>query len=253
MQELCYDNLMKTDTNPTTYRKRPAGERGQAEHGWLHARFSFSFAEYFDPQHMNFHSLRVMNNDIVEPGGGFPTHPHQNAEIFTYVIEGELEHKDSMGNGSVIKAGDLQYMSAGKGVLHSEFNPSKDNRVELYQVWILPNENGGEPRYAEKPLGDMAVKNGLTLLFSPDGKEGSTAIRQAADIYFGQLDGGNKLEVATHASQPNVWVQVISGQVTVDGHTLGKADGLAIENQAEAIRIAASEDSKMLIFQLANQ
>jgi len=244
---------MKTDEKSTTYRKRPAEERGQAEHGWLHARFSFSFAEYFDPQHMNFHSLRVMNNDIVEPGGGFPTHPHKNAEIFTYVIEGELEHKDSMGNGSVIKAGDLQYMSAGRGILHSEFNPSSQNRVELYQVWILPKESGGEPRYAEKPLGDLAAKNGLTLLFSPDGKEGSTAIRQDANIYFGQLDGGNELEITTDASQPNVWVQVLSGEVTVDGHALGKADGLAIENQAESVRIRASKNSKMLIFQLASQ
>ena len=134
------------------FKFRPANERGIAEHGWLHARFTFSFAEYYDPDHCGFHDLMVMNNDIIEPGGGFPMHPHRDAEIFTYVISGKLEHKDSMGNGSVIETGDLQYMSAGSGVRHSEFNPSESEPTELYQIWMKPNQSGGQPKYAEKKL-----------------------------------------------------------------------------------------------------
>ena len=129
----------KLDTRIT---KRPAGERGQADHGWLQARFTFSFADYFDPAHMGFRSLRVMNNDTIQPGGGFGTHPHSEMEIFTYVIEGQLEHKDSMGNGAIIEPGNLQYMSAGSGVTHSEFNPSNTEKTHLYQVWLHPNVAG---------------------------------------------------------------------------------------------------------------
>ena len=148
---------------------RKAYERGSAEHGWLHANFTFSFANYYDPEYCGFHSLIVMNNDIIEPGGGFPTHPHKDAEIFTYVISGVLEHRDSMGNGSVIRAGDLQYMSAGSGVTHSEFNPSKNNPTELYQIWMLPNQSGGEPRYAEKKLSDTQG-NGWNYSFPAMGR-----------------------------------------------------------------------------------
>ena len=170
------------------FTKRPAEERGVAEHGWLHARFSFSFANYYDPKHCGFHSLVVMNNDIIEPGGGFGTHPHKNAEIFTFVLSGELEHRDSMENGSVILPGNLQYMSAGSGVTHSEFNPSSKEPTELYQIWMSPKENGGEPRYSEKKLGAGAESDNLKLLFSGDGREDSTQIRQDADFYFGQLN-----------------------------------------------------------------
>ena len=156
---------MKHNITPNT-RVRRARDRGTADHGWLTARFTFSFADYFDPEHMGFHALRVMNNDTIAPGGGFPTHSHSDMEIFTYVINGELEHKDSMGNGSVIRAGDLQYMSAGSGIHHSEFNPSSENPTNLYQVWLHPNERGSTPRYAEKPLGNATADNALTLLFS---------------------------------------------------------------------------------------
>jgi redox-sensitive bicupin YhaK (pirin superfamily) len=229
---------------------RRAADRGRAEHGWLHARFTFSFAEYHDPAHMNFHSLRVMNNDTLEPGGGFPTHPHRDAEIFTYVISGQLSHEDSMGNAATIEAGNLQYMSAGSGVRHSEFNPSDTQSTELYQVWILPDQRGGEPRYAEKPLGARAIPNALTLLFSGDGHDASTAVRQNVDIYFGKLSTETRLEIPASETAPHVWIQVISGKIdTLENH-LGRADGLAIENCPETISLHASEESELLVFRL---
>lgn len=234
-----------------TATKRPAAERGQADHGWLQARFTFSFSEYFDPAHMGFKSLRVMNNDTVQPGGGFPTHPHQSMEIFTYVIEGQLEHRDSMGNGSIIEAGDLQYMSAGKGVLHSEFNPSSTNATRLYQIWLTPKESGGTPRYAEKPLRETVKNNSLALLFSPDGRDGSTAIRQDAEIHFGSLDADQSVEVPPAAATPHAWVQVISGAVEILGAALGEADGLAIENAEDGFKIKTNQGSKFLVFRLA--
>ena len=179
------------------FKFRPANERGIAEHGWLHARFTFSFADYYDPDHCGFHDLMVMNNDIIEPGGGFPMHPHKDAEIFTYVISGKLEHKDSMGNGSVIEPGDLQYMSAGNGVRHSEFNPSESEPTELYQIWMKPNQSGGQPKYAEKKLGQDNLKNESKLLFSEDGKDDSIRIRQNAEIYMTHLDEGKTLGIKT--------------------------------------------------------
>lgn len=232
-------------------RKRPAAERGRAEHGWLHANFTFSFAEYFDPDHMGFRSLRVMNNDIIEPQGGFPTHPHKDAEIFTYVISGQLEHRDSMGNGSIITPGNLQYMSAGSGVTHSEFNPSKDSPTELYQVWLRPNQPGGEPLYAEKQLGDQAQADALTLLFAGSEKEDATLIRQDAEISFGKLSAGKSLEVPADEKQPHAWLQVIAGEVNVLGETLSKADGLAISDHPGAFEISASADAQFLLFRLS--
>lgn len=240
----------KTEST-TTLRKRPAGERGHADHGWLQARFTFSFAGYFDPDHMGFKSLRVMNNDTIQPGGGFPTHPHEDMEIFTYIIEGRLEHRDSMGNGAVIEAGDLQYMSAGKGIRHSEFNPSKSDATRLYQIWLHPRERGGEPRYAEFPLGDRAQPNHLTLLFSGDGRDGPTAIRQDAEIYFGRVAQDRSLTVPASDSTPHAWVQVIDGAVSVAGESLATGDGLAIENAPGEILIEAKADSQLLVFRLS--
>lgn len=242
-------NQTPTTTTPQTQVRR-AGDRGTADHGWLKARFSFSFASYFDPDHMGFRSLRVMNNDTIEPGGGFPTHPHSDMEIFTYVIEGELAHSDSMGNGSVIKAGDLQYMSAGSGVQHSEFNPSERNRTHLYQIWLQPNEEGGEPRYAEKPLGDGAGENALALLFSGDGRDGSTAIRQDAQIYFGKAQAGTVLAAPASQGTPHAWLQVIEGEVRALGETLGTGDGLAVEDAPGEFEITAGKASKFLLFRL---
>lgn len=241
---------MTTKTTPQIT-KRPAEERGQANHGWLQARFTFSFSGYFDPDHMGFRSLRVMNNDTIQPGGGFGTHPHSDMEIFTYVIEGQLEHKDSMGNGAIIEPGNLQYMSAASGVQHSEFNPSKTEKTHLYQIWLHPRENGGEPRYAEKPLADIAAENDITLLYSGDGRDGSTEIRQDAEIFFGKTDAGKEVSIPASESMPHSWIQVISGSLSVLGETLETADGLAIENAPDAISIEASEDSQFLVFRLA--
>lgn len=241
---------MKMKTTPRIT-KRPAEERGQANHGWLQARFTFSFSGYFDPDHMGFRSLRVMNNDTIQPGGGFGTHPHSDMEIFTYVIEGRLEHKDSMGNGAIIEPGNLQYMSAASGVQHSEFNPSKTETTQLYQIWLHPREGGGEPRYAEKPLADLAGANALNLLYSGDGRDGSTEIRQDAEIFFGKADEGNSVIVPASEKMPHAWIQVISGSLSVLGESLDAADGLAIEDAPGAIPIEATGDSQFLVFRLS--
>jgi redox-sensitive bicupin YhaK (pirin superfamily) len=242
---------MKTNLSPKTM-KRPADERGSANHGWLQARFTFSFSNYSDPDHMGFQSLRVMNNDTIQPGGGFPTHPHSDMEIFTYVIEGQLEHRDSLGNGEVLTPGNLQYMSAGSGIQHSEFNPSKTDQTHLYQIWLQPNQEGGEPRYMEKPLAELASPNDLTLLYSGDGRDGSTEIRQNAEISFGQADSAEQtLTVPPSQTMPHAWVQVISGEVSVLGKNLGTADGLAIEDAPDGFEISTSAESKLLLFRLS--
>lgn len=234
-------------------RKRSSEERGKADHGWLHARFTFSFADYHDEAHNGFHSLIVMNNDVIEPGGGFATHPHDNAEIFTYVMSGQLEHKDSMGNGSVIQSGDLQYMSAGSGVRHSEFNPSANEQTELYQIWMEPRERGGDPLYAEKKLGRETVSNDLKLLFSGDGRDGSTEIRQDAEFFFGQLVQGRNFVLQPKPDLPHTWIQVVSGNLNVDQTQLQKADGLAIEEMDQAIELRAKEDCAFFVFRLPTE
>jgi redox-sensitive bicupin YhaK (pirin superfamily) len=237
-----------TDNQHATITKRPANERGETELGWLHSRHTFSFGEYYDTAHMGFRSLRVINDDIVEPGMGFGTHPHRDAEIFSYVIEGQLEHKDSLGNGSVITAGNLQYISAGSGVLHSEFNSSRRERVHFLQIWLQSNVRGGEPRYAEKALGSAAKENALTLLFSGDGRDGSVAIRQDAEVSFGRLNKGGTLE-SSLAGAESAYIHVIKGDVQVLGQQLGAGDGAAIENAASVL-ITADSDSEFLFFSL---
>jgi redox-sensitive bicupin YhaK (pirin superfamily) len=245
---------MKTATlnqsvkNETTLVKRPASARGTTELGWLHSHHTFSFGNYFDPDHMGFRSLRVINDDVVEPGRGFGEHPHRDAEIFSYVIDGELEHKDSMGNGRVIKAGDLQYISAGRGVLHSEFNPSTKKPVHFLQIWLVPRMGGGEPRYAEKTLGKDAKPNALTLLFAGEPRDGAVGIRADVDVYFGKLDAGQRL---THqgATKRAQWIHVIAGAVTVLGEQLVAGDGAAIEN-AEALEIQTPAGAQFLLFDL---
>lgn len=232
--------------------KRPADQRGSADHGWLKARFTFSFAGYQDPDHMGFRSLRVMNNDIIQPGGGFPMHPHSNMEIFTYVIDGQLAHADSLGNGAVLTPGNLQYMSAGGGIRHSEFNPSETERTHLYQIWMEPRAPGGEPRYMEKPLADLARVDELTLLYAGDGRDGATEIRQDAEIFFGQLRAAAKpLSVPAAPTLPHAWLQVVSGSLQVLGETLNPADGLAIEQAPNGFAIEADVDSQFLLFRLS--
>ena len=232
-------------------KRRAAEDRGVADRGWLHARFSFSFDNYYQPQYCGFHSLVVMNNDLIQPRGGFDTHPHKNAEIFTYVISGKLEHRDSMGNGSVIHPGNLQYMSAGSGVSHSEFNPSWEDTTELYQIWMLPKENGGAPRYSEKKLGASIVNNTLQLLFSGDGRDNSTQIRQDAEFYFGRLNPASQIPLPLNPKFSHSWIQVISGCLTVNDVVLNKADGLAIENQEGQLHLAARVPTDFFLFRLA--
>ena len=197
---------------------------------------------------MGFRSLRVINDDVVESGQGFGEHPHRDAEIFSYVIDGELEHNDSMGNGRVIKAGDLQYISAGNGLFHSEFNPSPKKPVHFLQIWLKPTSSGGEPRYAEKSLGQAARPNDLTLLFAPEPRGDAVGIRADAEIFFGKLDAEKQL---VHRFRPGraQWLHVIEGEVSVSGETLKTGDGAAIEN-AEALEIQSREGAQFLLFDL---
>ena len=222
--------------------KRPADQRGRTELGWLHSRHTFSFGEYHDPRHMGFRSLRVINDDVVEAGQGFGMHGHRDAEIFSYVIEGELEHKDSMGHGRVIQAGDLQYMSAGSGVRHSEFNPSSSKSVHFLQIWLLPATPGGEPRYAEHALGAAAMPDALTPLFA--GQH-----RAAAEIHFGKLTAGQSLVLPVPAAS-GVWIHQIAGTLTVAGQALDAGDGAAIEGAGQ-LDLHASRDAEFLVFVLA--
>jgi redox-sensitive bicupin YhaK (pirin superfamily) len=239
---------MKTELVTPNIVKRPAEARGVAELGWLHSRHTFSFGNYFDPDHMGFRALRVINDDVVEPGRGFGEHPHRDAEIFSYVIEGELEHKDSLGNGRVIKAGDLQYISAGRGVVHSEFNPSPKKPVHFLQIWLTPKASGGVPRYAEKSLGQEAGPNRLTLLFAGKAREQAIEIRADADIYFGKLDAGRQLGHSSPVGRGQ-WVHVISGDVSVMGENLKPGDGLAIEN-TRTLEIKSRAGAEFLLFDL---
>jgi len=241
-------NASETAKTEPTLVKRAAGARGRTELGWLHSQHSFSFGGYFDPDHMGFRSLRVINDDVVEGGEGFGEHPHRDAEIFSYVIEGELEHKDSMGNGRVIKAGDLQYISAGRGVYHSEFNPSPDKAVHFLQIWLKPNQSGGEPRYAEKAMGQTARANALTLLFAGAPRDGAVAIRADADIYFGKLDAGKQLSHRAAAGRGQ-WVHVIEGEIAIGSDTFKAADGVAIEN-AELLELKSRGGAQFLLFDL---
>jgi len=210
---------------------RKSNERGHADHGWLETRFTFSFADYYDPKHVQFRTLRVMNDDRVAGGGGFPTHPHRDMEIVTYVLEGALAHKDSMGNGSVIKPGDVQYMSAGTGVAHSEFNASQTETVHLYQIWMIPDKQGYAPAYDQKNFSDEEKRGKLRLVVSPDGREGSVEIRQDNLLYAAILGAGDSVR---HPLRPgrHAYLQVAKGSVTLNGKTLETGDGAEISEEA---------------------
>ena len=228
---------------------RKSDSRGHANHGWLDSRFTFSFAEYFDPEHVEFRTLRVMNDDRIAGGGGFPTHPHRDMEIVTYVLDGELAHKDSMGNGSVIKPGDVQYMSAGTGVAHSEFNASDKVPVYMYQIWMFPDKQGHTPTYDQKHFSDAEKRGKLRLVVSPDGRDGSVKIRQGNELYATVLAPG---ETVKHALQPerHAYVQVARGSVTLNGSKLATGDGAAI-SQEKALELTGVEDAEVLLFDLA--
>jgi len=227
---------------------RKSFERGHANHGWLDSRHTFSFADYYDPAHMGFRSLRVINQDRIAPKEGFPAHPHRDMEIFSYVLEGALEHKDSLGNGRRLEPGQIQLMSAGTGVTHSEFNPSPIEPGHFLQVWIKPRAQGLKPSYTEwhpSPEGENAAK---VLVISPDGREGSATIRQDADIYRVRLRSGQSV---THELRPGrgVWFQLIKGTVDVNGARLSEGDAANTEEPG-TLKMTAAEDSEALLFDL---
>jgi redox-sensitive bicupin YhaK (pirin superfamily) len=226
---------------------RRANERGHANHGWLDTYHTFSFADYYDPEWMGYRSLRVINDDIVMPGMGFGTHPHRDMEIITYVLSGALQHKDSMGNGRVIKAGDVQYMSAGTGVQHSEFNPSNDEAVHLLQIWIQPDKKSAKPRYAEKAFAGTAPGK-LHLVTSKNGRDGSMEIHQDTDLWLAKLDSG---QAVTHqlAKGRNAWVHIAEGEVVLNGKALAAGDAAAV-NEESALQLKANKPSQVLLFDL---
>lgn len=230
------------------FQVRKAEDRGHANHGWLDTYHTFSFASYRDPQHMGFRSLRVMNEDFVQPGQGFGTHPHHDMEIVTYVLEGALEHKDSMGNGEVLRPGEFQRMSAGTGITHSEFNPSDTEPVHLYQIWLLPERKRIEPSYEQKRFPEDERHNRLRLVASQDADAGSLLIHQDACIYLSSLDEGKQV---SHELKPgrHAWLQVLRGGVSVNGHALDTGDGAAINGESE-LRIVATHPVEFMLFDL---
>jgi len=228
--------------------KRAAADRGQADHGWLKSQHTFSFADYYDPEQMGFRSLRVINEDRVQPGHGFGTHPHRDMEIFSYVLEGALAHKDSLGNGRTLKPGQIQLMSAGRGVTHSESNPNRGEGLHFLQIWIQPGERGLTPSYTEwHPKADS---NGTAkvLVISPDGRDGSATIHQDAEVYRLRLKAG---ESTTHqlGNGRGLWLQVMRGRVSLNGTLLEAGDGASSE-EAGGFEIRAEEASEALLFDL---
>jgi len=226
---------------------RKANKRGHADHGWLDTWHTFSFAGYYDPEHMGFRSLRVINDDKVAPGAGFGKHPHRDMEIITYVLSGALEHKDSMGNGRIIKPGEVQYMAAGTGVQHSEFNPSEKDPVHLLQIWIVPDRKGAKPRYEEKSL-TKAKSGALHLIASKTGRDGSIAINQDADLYVARLNSGDQFTQEL-SPQRHAWLHVAEGEVNLNGQQLKAGDAAAFSDERR-IELAATQNSQVLLFDL---
>lgn len=229
-------------------RIRSAKDRGHAEHGWLHSWHTFSFADYYDPQHMGLSALRVINDDTVEPGQGFGTHPHRDMEIISWVLEGELEHRDSMGHGSVIRPGDVQRMSAGSGVTHSEFNPDQTNRVRFLQIWIMPDRKGYQPGYAQKHFEDDELRGALCLVASPDGRDGSLSIHQDACLMIGRLDSGDSAAHAL-ASGRKAYVHLARGALELNGLHMQEGDGAYIEGE-KLLSFEQATAAEVLLFDL---
>lgn len=228
---------------------RRSEDRGHANHGWLDTHHTFSFASYRDPAHMGFRTLRVLNDDRVAPGQGFGTHAHNDFEIISYVVEGALEHKDSMGNGSVIQAGDVQRMTAGTGVTHSEFNHSGDAQVRFLQIWVVPERRGLTPGYEQKHFDPADKRDRLRLIASHDGRDGSLRVHQDVALYASLLGAGNRV---SHAPAPgrHTWIQVVNGVIEVNGTGLGAGDGASSSDQ-EPFDIRAVKDAELLLFDLA--
>jgi quercetin 2,3-dioxygenase len=226
---------------------RKSNERGHVNHGWLDSYFTFSFADYYDPQWLGFRSLRVINDDLILPGMGFGTHPHRDMEIISYVLSGALQHRDSMGNGRVIKPGEFQYMAAGSGVEHSEFNPSRTEATRLLQIWIKPDAKGVKPRYAERNF-TKSETGKLHLVASKTGRNGSFEIHQDADLLLGRFDAG---QIVSHSLAKNrhAWIHIAEGEVTVNGEKLSGGDAIALSDESN-VEISASKPSQVLLFDL---
>lgn len=228
---------------------RQSSDRGHANHGWLDSYHTFSFANYYDPNHMGFRALRVINEDWVQSGKGFGTHGHRDMEIITYVLDGVLEHKDSLGNGAVITPGEVQRMSAGTGIMHSEFNPSQTEPVHLLQIWILPDRQGLQPSYEQRAFGLEERQGKLRLIAARDGREGAVTIHQDVDLYSAVLQKGDRL---SYQLQPNRygWLQVAKGEVSLNGNALKAGDGVAL-SEAESLKIGTDTSAEILLFDLA--
>jgi len=238
--------INKELTSPTIT-VRPANERGHANHGWLDSHHSFSFANYHDPQHMGFRSLRVINEDRVAGGQGFGTHPHRDFEIISYVVSGALKHQDSMGHAAVMKAGEVQRISAGTGIAHSEYNDSRTEPVHFLQIWLLPSRNGFPPGYVQQSFA-AAPSNALTLACSPDGRNQSIPINQDADLFIGKLAPGG---TQTHAlrERRHAWIQLIEGDLDLNGKKLSPGDGASVDEEKE-LRLASKKGAHFLLFDL---
>ena len=224
-----------------------SNERGHANHGWLDSYHSFSFADYYNPERVSYRTLRVINDDLIMPGMGFGTHPHRDMEIISYVLSGALQHKDSMGNGRVIRAGEFQYMSAGSGVQHSEYNPSKTEPTRLIQIWINPDQKGLKPGYAEKKL-TTAETGKLHLVTSQSGRNDSIVIHQDADLWLGKLEAGQSVN-HTPAPGRHVWLHVAEGEIVLNGKTLSGGDAAAVDHETK-LQLAAGKPSQVLLFDL---
>lgn len=230
-------------------RIRRSSERGHVDHGWLDARHTFSFAGYYDPAHMGFRSLRVMNEDRVAPGQGFGTHGHRDMEIVTLVLEGQLEHKDSMGHGEILRPGEFQHMGAGTGVRHSEFNPSATEPVHLYQIWLTPEREGLAPSYEQKAFAAAGRQFGWQRVASPTGEDGSLTIRQDATLLLAALEDGSAREYAFTPGRHG-WLQVLRGNVSANGHALAAGDGMALSDEPRLTLLGTSA-AEVLLFDLA--
>jgi len=228
---------------------RKSDERGTADLGWLYSRHTFSFSDYYDPQHMGFGPLRVINEDRVSPGQGFGTHGHQDMEIISYVLEGALEHKDSIGTGSVIRPGDVQVMSAGTGIRHSEFNHSKTEPVHFLQIWIVPDREGIAPRYDQKRFPDNEKRGRLRLVGSSDGRDGSIVIHQDVQFFAAVLNTGEQVTHALPAGR-RAWLQVVRGAVETNGQRIDAGDSAAVDEEAALTVTARNDDAEILVFDL---
>lgn len=229
---------------------RRASERGHGNHGWLDSHHTFSFAGYRDPQHMGFRSLRVINEDRVAAGEGFGTHGHDNMEIVSYVLSGALEHRDSMGNGAILKPGEFQRISAGSGIEHSEYNPSRSEPVHFYQIWIRPNVRGGEPSYQQREFSNDEKTDRWRLVASPEGADGSLSIQQDARIYLARWSEATPLLEYELAADRHVWLQVLEGELTVNGAAVAAGDGIAVTDE-KRLELQGTPDAEVMLFDLA--